>query len=196
MAYIYSFINRENGKVYIGSKTSKNCNINTFMTTYWSSSRNPEFWADKEAGKLEGNIIFEMDDAAECIKLENMMIKAYWEQYGKENSYNLQYTIGKNKQFSPFGCKPSFLGKHHTVESIQKRNLSMRKYFDDPAYIKKLSESHKGFKVTDETKSKISKNNGAKQKYRWCTPNGDIRIMNKTNKTKYHPDWVLIDKYE
>ena len=63
-------------------------------------------------------------------------------------------------------------------------------------HIRKMSESHKGKTYSEEIKKKMSeshkgKNTGPKPKYKWLTPSGEIRIMDKSNAGK-HPDWIII----
>ena len=62
---------------------------------------------------------------------------------------------------------------------------------------KKISESQKGKKrkpFTESHKHKISeaKKGISQLKYKWLTPSGEIRIMDKSNAGRHHPDWILI----
>ena len=65
-----------------------------------------------------------------------------------------------------------------------------------------LSESNKGKhsiprkKCSNERKLKISNSEKGKivPKYNWLTPLGEIRIMDKSNAHKHHPDWKLIEE--
>lgn len=75
---------------------------------------------------------------------------------------------------------------------------------------RKMSEANKGEKNpmynhhhSEETREKMSKLKKGKipwnkdkpiQKYKWLTPSGEIRIMDKWNAQYRHPDWVLIEK--
>ena len=83
---------------------------------------------------------------------------------------------------------------------------------------KKISEAEKGKYVSQETRQKISKISSKlckgegnpmygkhhsqetrailsakrKIKYKYLTPEGETRIMDKTNATRYHKDWTII----
>lgn len=88
-------------------------------------------------------------------------------------------------------CGP-MCGKHHSEETK-----------------KKISEANKGHKVSNETKKKISEGNKGKQwmkgennpmfgnhsphpKFKWLTPQGEIKIMAMNTAKQHHPDWVLL----
>ena len=77
----------------------------------------------------------------------------------------------------------------------------------------KLSESHKGltpwnkgkkglWTASEETKKKLSDshkgktpwNKNGQPKYKWLTPDGEIKIMDKSNAHHYHKDWKLIEQ--
>ena len=64
----------------------------------------------------------------------------------------------------------------------------------------KMSSSHKGFIYSLTTRKKISKKlhgnkNGSanKIKYYWESPTGEVKLMNKSMKNRWHPDWKLIE---
>ena len=135
MAYIYTYTNKDTGKTYIGSRcVYKGRPEDDFNIRYFSSSKNPEFIKDMSEGKLQGNIILEISDPDQCVKLENMMIKAYWEQYGKDKSYNRSWCVGKERQFNSAGLKrpgriPWNKGLHtgpHSNESNKKRSEALK----------------------------------------------------------------------
>ena len=69
----------------------------------------------------------------------------------------------------------------------------------------KMSKSKKGQPKTEEwkikigignkgkTKGRVGLNKGVpKPKYKWETPNGEIRIMDIGNANRFHRDWKLI----
>lgn len=128
MCYIYSYVNKsKNNKTYIGSRTKAGViPEEDFNIKYFSSSNNSEFLEDLKSGQLEGQILLEMSDANECVRLENMMIKAYWEQYGKENSYNLHWKVGKINQFSNAG-KPAWNRGIPVSDDARKKNSETHK---------------------------------------------------------------------
>ena len=101
------------------------------------------------------------------------------------------------------GYVPPMFGKHHTDESNEKNRIEHlgKKHSEETK--KKMSESRKGEKHflygkhhSEETKKKISEShkgkNKSKPKYKWLTPDGDIRIMDMRNAKIYHKDWKLI----
>lgn len=242
-AYIYTYVNKETGKTYIGSRSAyKGSCYDDFNIKYFSSSKDKQFRQDMADGKLEGQIVLVMNDEKankKIVEVEAKMITAYWEKYGKENSYN-HYAKGK---FSTAGThlsnetknklREANLGKHHTENTKKKisevskgrvlsdtarKNISNTKKGEkNPMYNKhwsdeskrkmietkkkngtnfrteetkkKISESKKGYHHTKETIEKMRK---PKQKYKWITPDGEIKIMDKHNATMSHPDWVLI----
>lgn len=73
---------------------------------------------------------------------------------------------------------PSMLGKHHSEETKQK-----------------ISNSRKGLILSQETRQKISENNKGKKrlKYKWLTPEGEIKIMTKFNAHMHHPEWIEME---
>lgn len=179
MCYIYSYVNKDTGKTYIGSRCSyKGRPEDDFNIRYFSSSKNPEFIKDMSDGKLQGNIILEISDPDQCVKLENIMIKAYWEQYGKDNSYNLQYKINNIHKFNHYDKQGYWKGKHFNDEYKQKLSLS---------HIGKKSLP-KGFKHTQESLNKMKKT----KQHKWIDKNGKIYIMDKGCVHRWHPDWIEI----
>ena len=53
--------------------------------------------------------------------------------------------------------------------------------------------------MSNETKIKMSKSHRGKAKhleikYKWLTPDGEIKYMDKGNVGKYHRDWTLLEK--
>lgn len=93
-AYIYTFVNKINGKVYIGSRAAYDGTAEEdFLNTYDSSSDNEEFRTAMSNGELDAEILFVMYGeyskiAKMAVKVENQMIKTFWDKYGKDMSYN------------------------------------------------------------------------------------------------------------
>lgn len=145
-AYVYMYRNKNNGKVYIGSRSSyKGSCYDDFNIKYFSSSRNKEFICARNNNELEGEIIckinslqFPKDDVRKIIlQIEDKFIQSFWNKYGKENSYNTH----SNGHWNNYNVKPSygFKGKHHSDEFRQK-----------------VSERNKIRIVSEETRNKIS----------------------------------------
>lgn len=58
----------------------------------------------------------------------------------------------------------------------------------------KISETHKGKKLTEEHKRKMSLSaRKPKPKHKWLTSTGEIVIMSNSNARYHHPDWILIE---
>lgn len=104
----------------------------------------------------------------------------------------------------------NFLGKHHTPETkkkigtkakdrfVNKENHPMIGKHHTEESKKKISESKKGKStgpLSEETKLKISisKKGIQKPKYKWLTPNGEIKEMDLGNVGRHHPDWIKIE---
>ena len=64
-------------------------------------------------------------------------------------------------------------GKHHSEE-----------------HKRKIGEAQKGRKHTEETRRKMCESHKCKNKPKWLTPDGEIKEMSITNKTRWHPDWI------
>ena len=111
-AYIYTYVNRETKKTYIGARCHyKGSCYDDFNIKYFSSSRDKEFRQDMADGKLDGQIVLVMNDDnanKKIFEIEAKMIEAYWNKYGKENSYN-HYAKGN---WSTAGMHPN-VGRHH-----------------------------------------------------------------------------------
>lgn len=152
MCYIYSYVNKENGKTYIGSRCKYTGKPeDDFNKKYFSSSNNPEFINDMNNGLLVGTILLEVDDSDKCVKLENIMIKAYWEQYGKDKSYNRHYIIGNENQFTNAGNHKSVnSGTSNPMYGVEPWNKGKKGLYSGhwkgkhlPEYVKeKLSQNH------------------------------------------------------
>lgn len=167
-AYIYTYVNKITKKTYIGSRSFyKTSAEEDFNNKYKSSSKNKEFISDMQAGLLEGQIILiiKCENANKrIVELEHKMIQAYWNTYGKENSYN-HYCNGK---FSVAGLKHSEETKQHWSEIRSGENsymygkhlsekqievLKSRTGENNPAFGKEFSEDHKN-KISQSLKGR------------------------------------------
>lgn len=177
MYYTYSIKNLENGKFYIGSRTSKymiNRNPEDDLgVKYFSSASDKELRQAIKDGKVKYSVLQEYDDPKVCWKAEQQLIALYWKFFGKDMSYNHFYSTAKgNKIFSTSGY-------HHTSESIEKMKVNRKGKTageNHPLYgkhhtkeaRKKISEGHKGKQprlgahLSEEAKKKIGDANRGK----------------------------------
>lgn len=147
-AYIYSYTNKNTGKIYIGSRYSfKGRPEDDFNKKYFSSCIQKEFLDDLHNNNLIPNIICILDqdwypnkDLCKIIvDVEGQFIQAVWKQFGKENSYNKH----DRRHFVSYKCGPDnpVYGKH---------------WKQSEEVIKKKSQRLMGHYTSDETKQKIS----------------------------------------
>lgn len=63
--------------------------------------------------------------------------------------------------------------------------------------LKGKSAWNKGINLSENIREKmrVPHLNGhkPKPKCKWITPNGEIKIMNKSNVIRYHKDWILVE---
>lgn len=161
-AYIYTYVNKETKKTYIGARCAYvgSC-YDDFNIKYFSSSKDKEFLKDMADGKLEGQIVLVMnDDNADkkIFEVEAKMIKAYWDKYGKENSYN-HYANGN---WSTAGMHTN-VGRRHSDEERKKISDSLK---GKPSWMKGRHHSDTARKKMSETrKGRISNMKGKKLSY-------------------------------
>lgn len=85
-------------------------------------------------------------------------------------------------------------------ESQEKRDKlseKRKKYFESQENRVKQSDAAKKRWESQEAREKHSKackgvNSGPRPKFKWLTPDGEIRIMDMSNAKKNHKDWTLI----
>lgn len=122
-AYIYTYVNKETQKTYIGSRSAyKGKAEDDFNIKYFSSSKNPQFWEDMKNGKLDGSIILKMNcenAGVKIVEIEAQIIEAFWKKYGKQNSYNIKCNGKWNTSGMHFKPTYGMRGKHHSEEYKQ-----------------------------------------------------------------------------
>ena len=174
VGYIYKITCLINGRCYVGSKQSSE-----FVETYWSSSKNPEYWNDiNKYGKQN----FKREILCWC-KTKNQLIE-YEKRYILsekalviKGGYNLCisakqiiYTPEIRKKMSE-KRKAYFNSNKWLKENKQKFSELKRKSALDPngimqskEYREKMSKACKGKGCSEETKRKLSLiNKGRKQ---------------------------------
>ena len=85
-------------------------------------------------------------------------------------------------------------GKKATAETLAKMSKAMKGKKHSVEAKTKISTTLKGIKRSQETREKLSSlKKGVKpKKYQWLTPDGKIRIMDKTSAKHHHPDWKCL----
>lgn len=214
-AYIYTYVNKETQKTYIGSRSKyKGKAEDDFNIKYFSSSRNDEFWNDMKNKKLEGQIILKINYEnanKKIVEIEHKLISAYWEKYGKENSYNL-YNNGKFNNIGrhPIPWDKGLKGPAHPnygrklSNETRKKISNATKGENNPAYGNKyfLGRHH-----SEETKLKLSLINKGKDMngeknpmygkkmplYKYQNPeNNEIRWLTTPNANRYYSTWIRL----
>lgn len=128
---------------------------------------------------------------------EKELIKEY-DTTNPAKGYN-HSTGGEN---STYGCVGYYKDKHFSPEHRRKisdamkgnKNCLGRKMKDSTR--QKISIANKDKHPTEEVKRKISETKKNTPKPKWLTPQGQIRIMDKSNAGRHHPDWILIQNKE
>lgn len=118
--------------------------------------------------------VIECKTPEEMWEMEKELIKEY-DTTNPEHGYN--HSIGGEN--STYGCVGYYKDKHFS-----------------PEHRRKISESNKDKHPTEEVKRKISETKKNTPKPKWLTPSGEIRIMDKSNAGRHHPDWILIQNKE
>lgn len=165
MVIIYLIENSINDKKYVG-QTTKSLPIR-FTRHCWASEHKknmPISCAIKKYGKDK----FTITEIDRCETLEDANQKeVYWANY--------------HNTFSPIGYNLKAGGRKYlqmSEETKQKISISNTGKKASPETIKKLSESHKGFKVLESTKQKLSDINKGKSQH----PNTLEGIKQKVSK--------------
>lgn len=209
--YIYLITNNINGKIYIGKHSTNNID-----DEYMGSGV-----LIKNAIQKYGIENFTKEYLAFCDTEEklNYLEKFYIKKYNaRENGYNL--TDGGDGvvgiKFGPMTeehkqklseaqkryCKEhgnQNAGKHHTfgsMDEVHKQKISKALMNNTNG------KGNKGHHPTLETrqlwseqrKGKTPWNKNQQPKYKWLTPTGEIKIMDKSNAHHYHKDWRLLEQ--
>ena len=178
-AYVYSYVNKITKKIYIGSRSGYNTTAEEdFNIKYKSSSKNEEFLNDMNNNLLDGYIILKINcenSNKKIVQIEHKLIQAYWDKFGKENSYNRycngNFSMAGHKHSEKTkaklslqhkGKKSPIAGKHLTDE--QKAHLrtfcgeksSMYGKKRSKETCEKLSKALKGRTFSEETRQKLS----------------------------------------
>ena len=103
----------------------------------------------------------------------------------------LRFSVNKLKELGYYWNRPAcelvFLTKieHHYLHNNGKHRLDETK--------KKISNSNKGKSRNVGINNPNYGNHFSKPKFKWLTPEGEIKIMAMNVAKQHHPDWVLIE---
>ena len=191
---IYKIRNIINNKVYIGQSKD----IETRWINHKSSNDNyPIHRAIRKYGKE--NFVLEIlceCDPSDLNKYEQMYIKKY--DCIAPNGYNLTSGGGQCSYYSEeskMKMSKSAMGhKNHCVpHSDETKKIISEK--------SRGNTSHKGFHHSEETRMKMAERKRGKpgnrrgktlERFKWMTPEGDIRYMTRGKALSLHPDWKEI----
>ena len=101
------------------------------------------------------------------------------------------FSVNKLKELGYYWNRPAcelvFLSKieHHYLHHNCKHRLEETK--------KKISNSNKGKSRNVGINNPNYGNHFSKPKFKWLTPEGEIKIMAMNVAKQHHPDWVLIE---
>ena len=144
-------------------------------TQTWDCHHRLEIDLDKTGKELEELGLYYNRPANELIFLTH-------------NEHIKLHTTGKNNPM--YGCCLS-------VEHKQRISVSLKETLKNPNIRKHRSEIVKGDKNPfyrkthkNEAKQKIGK--VSSKPFKWLTPTGEIKIMNRSNAGRWHPDWIKI----
>lgn len=93
-----------------------------------------------------------------------------------------EHTALHNK-FSKRGNKYS-VGRKHSDEELYRMSESMKG--------KHTGEKHPMYNRHHSEESKMKNSISNSKQYKWLTPTGEIKLMNRANAKHYHPDWKEI----
>lgn len=207
--YIYKITNKINGKIYIGKHSTDKLDdgymgsgkiIKQAIKKYGVENFTKEIleFCDKEVelNDLEKHYIDKYNSTDRSIGYN--LTKGGDGKSGYICSYETRIKLSKSHiGINPWNkCKKlSEEHKKHLSESKKGRNKG--KFVSYETRIK-ISESNKGKEPWNKGKSglQIAWNKGKNlNKQKWITPDGEIKEMSISNKTRWHPDWIEYNKY-
>ena len=198
--YIYKITNQINGKIYIGKHSTDN------LDDGYMGSGILICKAEKKYG-LE-NFTKEYLSFCDTEEKLNWFEKFYIKKFNaRQVGYNLtdggdgilgrKHTEETRKKMSE-SQKANYIkenhpnfGKHLSEETKEKLGEAKKDKPRSEETKQKISDAMKGKHHSEDTKQKMRK---PKQKYKWLTPTGEIKTMNKAQAKQWHPDWKLIEQ--
>lgn len=197
--YTYLIRSLQTGDVYYGVKFAKGCTPSQFWKKYFTSSKvvaEMIEWYGKDSFVFEIRKTFKTKDEAlkwEQTVLRRMKVKhgvnIWLNKHDSSNNFkfhNSEYTAERLDKIrvSSSGRKHSEetkrkisegnKGKVHSYETKAIIGAKIKAACEDPEYIKRLSESHKGIKTSEKQKESVRESN--KRRYK----------EGKTDLTNFH----------
>lgn len=188
---IYKITNDLNGMSYIGQ--SVNCMQRWANHKNSAANTRPIDKSINEFGKENFTFSILLECPADMLDVwERDMINLFDTYYPKGYNYRGGGRSGfdtcedtrRKMSILQKGENNSFYNHHHT-EDTRRKMSEKRKGEGNPMY---------GKPCLEEIKRKISETLKNKPKPKWLTPNGEIRIMDKNNVSRWHPDWIKIEE--
>ena len=199
--YVYIITNKINHKFYIG-KHSTNKLYDGYMGSGIAINKAIQKYGIENFSK---RILCFCDSAEDAYKIEEFLVTD--NLIKRDDCYNMKTGGGQNIIYSEESRAKMRIPKSEEC----KRKLSIIfKGSTRPEEVKlKISQNHSHWNkgrtnvYSEETKRKMSESHKGKimstrgkpkQKFKWLTPTGEIKEMNKSNVIQYHPDWVLYEQ--
>ncbi len=167
MAVIYKILNKVSGKCYIGETKEKD------PYTRWNQHlsnirRGVGCPALRDAFQKYGEEAFEFRILFFCFDEDR-----FHHEIATIAKYNSQvpngYNIAKGGQGGPL-----FKGKKHSIETIQKIQDKMQKYYKDPEWIRRLSERTKCMMSSQKARTRLSNSLKTSVKFRKAIEEGRV----------------------
>lgn len=188
-----------NSKIYVGSTQKEK--VEYRWKNGYGYRQQPFIWNAicKYGWENVRHKVIVCETPEEMWEKEKELIKEY-DTTNPEHGYNL--SIGGES--GPMGCKRTEETRKKLSESHKGHEGWNKGKSLTEEHRKKLSESHKGEKNnlygthrSEETKIKISKSRkgkgtGPQPKFKWLTPQGEIKEMSARMVSRYHKDWIKI----
>lgn len=218
--YIYLITNNINGKIYIGKHSTDNLDdgymgsgilikkaiqkygIENFTKEYLAFCDTEEKlnWFEKfyikkyKAREVGYNLTDGGDGALERTHTEETKQKL---RKPKTEEHKQKLSEAQKRYCKEHGNQNA--GKHHTfgpMDEVHKQKISKALMNNTNG------KGNKGHHPTLETrqlwseqrKGKTPWNKNGQPKYKWLTPFGEIKIMDKSNAHHYHKDWKLLEQ--
>lgn len=199
--YVYIITNKINHKFYIGKHSTNNLD-DDYMGSGSTITKAIQKYGVENFTK---RILCFCDSADDAYKVEEFLVTD--NLIKRDDCYNMKTGGGQHIIYSEESKAKMRIPKSEEC----KRKLSIIfKGSTRPEEVKlKISQNHGHWNkgrtnvYSEETKRKMSKSHKGKimttrgkpkQKFKWITPTGEIKEMNKSNVIQYHPDWVMVEQ--